>query len=513
MRSRPVVAVRSPVHGLARRSLPALDVLAQPVSAVAPAAAATTLPLLVATVAGGGSVLASVTIALALAGAVAACVNQFTRRIAATGSLYTFVVRGLGPRAGVVTGVAMLLGYGFITMFALAGGGWYAQLLLARAWPSLAHDGAAGDLPALVVVVGLGAVAWWVLRRGIRRSARVALVAEVVSMTLIGALVVALLVTAGPPSASALTPHTSPGDVAVGAVVALTAFVGFESAATLGAEARRPFRTVPRAIIWTALGAGVLYLGAAAAQLVGYAQVGLDLAAGVSPSDELTAAFGVGWAGPVLDVGVVASFLACAIASSTALVRVLFTMAREGLVPSALGRAHPEHGTPSTALAIALPVLTAAPVVAVMAGARLWPTMQALLVVSAGGYVTAYALVCAAVPAFLVRVGEVTRPAVVLAGVTATALGGALLATLALQTGAARRAGAALFVALLLAGAAMGLGRLRRRPHLRARLGVHDEPVVADLLGASAWTPPPGTPTNPGTPGSPRTPAVDGEAA
>ncbi|ACZ32070.1 amino acid permease-associated region [Xylanimonas cellulosilytica DSM 15894] len=498
---RPVVATRSPVHGLARRSLPFTDVLAQPLAAVAPSAAATTLPLLVATVAGTGSVLMALAIALVLATAVAACVNQFTRRIAATGSLYTFVVRGLGPRAGIVTGVAMLLGYGAITTFALAGGGWYVQLLATRAWPALAGDGAAGDLPALATVVVLGGVVWWVLRRGIRRSARVTLVVETVSVALIGALVIALLTTADPGAVvHAAVPGTSAADVAVGTAIALTAFVGFESAATLGAEARRPFRTVPRAILWTAVGAGVLYLGAAAAQLVGYSAAGLDLARATSPADELTAAFGVGWAGPVLDVGVIASFLACATASSTALARVLFTMGREGLVPRRFGDAHPVHGTPSAALTATLPALTVIPVAAVLAGARLWEAMQVLLVVAAGGYITAYVLVCTAVPPFLRRIGEATRGAVTLATCTAVVLTGALVTMLAVQGGSPRRAGVWAFLALLAAGAAGGLLRLRQRPRLRTHLGVHDEPVVSDLLAVPEHR-------------RPRTAGLDGEAA
>ena len=47
---------RSPVDGLDRRSVGFVDVLSQSVSAVAPSAAATTMPLLVATVAGGATV-------------------------------------------------------------------------------------------------------------------------------------------------------------------------------------------------------------------------------------------------------------------------------------------------------------------------------------------------------------------------------------------------------------------------------------------------------------------------
>ena len=89
------LADRSPLAGLARRSVGFADVLAQSVSAVAPAGAAFTTPLLVSAVAGGVS-LPALAAALVIALLTASTINEFTRRMAATGSLYTFVARGLG---------------------------------------------------------------------------------------------------------------------------------------------------------------------------------------------------------------------------------------------------------------------------------------------------------------------------------------------------------------------------------------------------------------------------------
>ena len=77
---------RSPVSGLARRSIGFVDVLAQSVSAAVPSAAAITIPSIVATVAGNGS-LRAVAGTLMLSLLVATTVNQSTRRMSATGSL------------------------------------------------------------------------------------------------------------------------------------------------------------------------------------------------------------------------------------------------------------------------------------------------------------------------------------------------------------------------------------------------------------------------------------------
>ncbi|MBG6214190.1 MAG: hypothetical protein LH475_04910 [Cryobacterium sp.] len=126
-------ADRSRVDGLDRCRVEFLDVLGQSVSTVAPSAAATTIPLLIASA--GGAPVWALASGLLIALLVASTVDQFTKRIAATGSLYTFVPVGWAerpPLASFVTGVALLLGYGFIAMFALAGAG-------SSNWPTSSH--------------------------------------------------------------------------------------------------------------------------------------------------------------------------------------------------------------------------------------------------------------------------------------------------------------------------------------------------------------------------------------
>ncbi|WP_022906856.1 amino acid permease, partial [Curtobacterium sp. B18] len=252
----PGVGTRSPVDGLSRRSVGPVDVLAQSVSAVAPSAAATTIPVLVATVAGQGATW-SLLAAMALSFLVGRTVNQFVRRVAGTGSLYTYVSLGLGPVAGVVAGAALLLGYGFIAMFSLTGSGYYLDYLLSRFVP--AAGGSARV--TVVVVVAMGAAVFAVIALGVRVSTRLTLLVETLSVAVIVVLIVALVARLHPVDASAMAlGPTAPAPFAVGTALAVTAFVGFESASVLGVEARRPFGTIPRAISWTVLVAGVLYL-------------------------------------------------------------------------------------------------------------------------------------------------------------------------------------------------------------------------------------------------------------
>lgn len=474
------IGARSPVDGLARRSVGFLDVLAQSVSAIAPSAAATTIPLLVAVVAGGATVWALAS-AMLLALLVATTVNQFTRRIATAGSLYTFVSRGLGTTASFVTGVALLVGYGFIAMFALGGAGYYLAILIARFWPTVAGSTVfAGGL-----IIAMAALCLLVLARGIRISTRVTLLVECVSVAIILVLVVALLVQAGPVRGWSVLSlgDASPANLAVGAALALTAFVGFESSSTLGVEARRPYASIPRAIRWSVIGSGLLYLIASFSQLVGFAAIGGSITTSSSPVNDLAAAYGLDGIGLLLDLSIAASFLACAIASTTALVRLLFSMGREGVLPSRFGRTHTRYRTPRVAVVVAVGVITIGLLATILLSGSVWQAMEILIVGAAGGYITAYVLVCVAAPVFLWRIGELTPWPVVRAVAASILLSGVLVVYLVVESATDRFPGVWVFLGAMTVGIAFCGLRLVRRPWLSDTIGVYDVPIAEDVLG------------------------------
>jgi amino acid transporter len=466
----PGMRTTSPVAGLDRRSVGSWDVLGQSIAAVAPAAATTTIPVLVSASAGGAA-LPAVVAAAVLALLVSVAVNVFARRLAATGSLYTFVSRSLGARAGVVTGVAILVGYTFIAMFALTGAAFYLGPLAetlgitALVLPLLA-------VPVLAVPLS-----------GARRSTRVGVLMESTSVVLIVGLGVALLVRTGPPDWAGMT-HTvtAPGMVA-GTVIALTAFVGFESATTLGVEARRPFAMVPRAVTWTVVVSGLIYVGAVAVQLTAFQALGRDLGTSAAPVNELSAAFGPPWLAGVLDVAVALSFLACAIASAVAMARILFAMGRERVLPERFGHADPVRQVPTTATRSAVAVIVVPPVVAAGLGLDLQALMNLVIVIAAAGFLTAYVLVCVAAPVFLHRIGEPHPWTTVLSWTGAAATSAALVTFLVVQATTAHAGAAGVFVALLVTGTVAGWWHLARSPVARERVGLYDEPTSHDVLG------------------------------
>jgi amino acid transporter len=278
---------------------------------------------------------------------------------------------------------------------------------------------------------------------------------------------------------------TMPGMV-TGTVLALTGFVGFESASTLGVEARRPLATVPRAVTWTVVVSGVIYVAAVTVQLTAFQVLGRDLGASTSAVNELSAAFGPAWLAWVLDVAVALSFLACAIASATAMARILFAMGRELVLPARFGHADPVRQVPTVATRSAVALVAAPPVIAAGLGLDLRTLMDIVIVLAAAGFLTAYALVCVAAPVFTRRIGEPHPWTTVLSWSGAVLTSAALVTFLVVQSMSPYAVAAWAFAALLVGGTALGWLRLARSPVARGRVGLYDEPTSRDVLGGAS---------------------------
>jgi amino acid transporter len=465
----------SPVSGLRRGQLSFAQVLGQSVSAVAPSAVMVTLPALVIPAAGRWTLGVFVVTALLMA-AVGYCVGQFATRMVAVSGLYSYTVKGLGPGAGIAAGWSLVIGYAAAAMASSVGAANYLAALLSRLGvPS-------GAVTITVLALFVGAVALTLMIRGIRLSARISLTVEVFAIVVAAAVLVIAFggsIAGGraPPHVSVEQPHSALG---FALLLAISSFVGFESAGTVAREARRPFVTVPRAIWWTPIAVGVLYVFAAAMQSTQTIRAGIG---SVPIVLTLPASAGAGSTALsiAMELGITASWFACIIGSTTALSRTLFAMGREGVVPEAVGSTNRRFHTPHVALLLAMPVIVVVPL------AYLWVTdssrevLIGLLAVSAHGYVGAYLLVCLATPVFLRRIGELTRLPLVI-GVTTAVLMIAIILWAALTLESPVWIATAVYAGLLAAGFALYVFRLRRVPGLTERVGVFDETVEGDLL-------------------------------
>jgi amino acid transporter len=137
-----------------------------------------------------------------------------------------------------------------------------------------------------------------------------------------------------------------------GLVLAIFSFVGFESAATLGAEATNPRKTIPRAIRLTAFGSGIFFIFATYAESIGFGDRASTLQDAGAPLQLLAQLRGLPFLSPALAIGASVSFFACTLACITAGARTLFSMSRDGYVLPAFGRAHASNHTPHSAVVL-----------------------------------------------------------------------------------------------------------------------------------------------------------------
>jgi len=471
-----VIRTDSPLVGLHRRKLGFAEVLAQSVAAVAPSAAAVTIPGIVIGLTGGEAVWAFVAAALIVA-LVGYSVTQFARRMASASGLYSYTAKALGVPAAFTTGWSLMIGYAGAAMASALGAGVYLGSLAGF----LGLDGWQSDGMLNVLVLGVSAVAAALMVRGIQLSARVSLALEVLSVALVVAILVTLLVS--DPSRGGELTASRPGfsGATLGVLLAVTAFVGFESSGTLGAESRNPFRAVPRALLWTPLALAVLYVFAVVAQTELFAGQAADLLSAGSPLADLAKAEERDVLSFLFDLGIFSSWFACLMGSTNALVRVLFSMGREEVCPSWFGKTHGRFGTPITAIATAVPLVAIVPLVVVATESSIMDVFVDLLTLSAYGYLVAYGLVCVAAPAFLRRIGELTPMPVVVGLGSATTIVFLVAWTIS-SYGFASGSFALVYLAAMVFGW-LRLGFLRwRRPAVLDQVGVYDEPVTGDLL-------------------------------
>src|SRR6202050_4970467 len=114
--------LREAPRGLRPQCLSYMEVLAQSIAVIAPSTVPAAILGLIFASAGAGTWLSFMRGMVGLV-FVSFNINQFARRSASPGSLYTYIVRGLGPTAGVLGGWALLFAYMLTGISTLCGFG------------------------------------------------------------------------------------------------------------------------------------------------------------------------------------------------------------------------------------------------------------------------------------------------------------------------------------------------------------------------------------------------------
>jgi amino acid transporter len=276
-------------------------------------------------------------------------IAQFSRFTPSAGSFVTFTGKAFGPSVGAATSVFILFGYivAASTIVSIAGV-WVAETLkvflgISIHWAIL----------TVLIATGTG----WLVVRGVQLST---FWSGIFFYFEAGLLVLgSILMLAAHPQFITLDPfrfsnlRSGLAGLGAGFPLAVYLFIGWENSAALAEETETPRRNIPRALITGTLAIGLFYIFLAYATAVAFSMDAHALGASRLPfidglKDSARALLGVAY------VAGVTSILGSLIGLVNSQARILFSSGREGLLPEFVGKIHPRHQTPHTAIWIFL---------------------------------------------------------------------------------------------------------------------------------------------------------------
>src|SRR5215208_1050261 len=261
-----------------------------------------------------------------------------------SGSAYTYVGKEMGPQLGFLSGWLIQLDYFFLPMVA-----W----LIGAAYLSAQFPG----VPTSVWILAFILITTVLNVVGIKVAARANFLLMVLQLLVLGifvALCFAYFVT-GDTGASLASPfwneNTTPAAIAAGAALAAYSFIGFDAVTTLAEETRNPRRTIPRAVLITALLCGALFIVAAYATQL--AHPGASFKNPDSAAFEIAGMIGGNLFASFFLAGLVIAQFAAGLAIQATSSRLLYAMGRDGVLPRRVfGYLQPRFRTPRFRIAL-----------------------------------------------------------------------------------------------------------------------------------------------------------------
>lgn len=290
----------------------------------------------------------SVGLALIACLCAATAIGQLAKHLPSAGGLYTYAARSLGPWAGLLTAWLFVGFQPLVAPFLYLEFGWAMHDVF---------DTSVGwhwSGQWVVWVLLMAVIVFLLTYRDVRLSTTAGVILGAFEIGIFAALAIWILFSkSGDLNLQPFNPSHAAGHwsgVFKGMVFAILAFIGFEASAPLGEEAKNPRRTVPRAVVGSALAIGIFYVLCSYAWVFG---AGFDnfvaQATGADPWRNLGKVFwGAGWI--VVFLAICNSIAANSNAAMNAATRVSYALARNKLAPRELGKTHPTFKTPYMAI-------------------------------------------------------------------------------------------------------------------------------------------------------------------
>ncbi len=295
----------------------------------------------------GPGIILSFLIAGAACTLAALCYAELASMIPQAGSAYSYAYAIFGELAAWVIGWDLILEYGMGGATVAVGWSFYFQDLLHAygihlpTWasgPPFTAPGRVINLPAALIVLGFAVLL-------VFRTRLNAMIARGIVAVKLG--VIAFILALGvfyirPANWTPLIPYGG-GSIIQAASLVFFAYLGFDVVAITAEESRDPARDVPFGIMGSLALSSLIYL-AAVLVLVGmvpYAMIDPD-----SPFSTVFRQVGLPWAAAVVALGAMIGITSVLYMLLLAQPRVLFAMARDGLLPAGVAGLHPRYHTP-----------------------------------------------------------------------------------------------------------------------------------------------------------------------
>jgi len=315
----------------------------------------------------------AISLSFVLAGIVCAfvglCYAEMAAMIPVSGSAYTYAYATVGELVAWIIGWDLILEYAMgAATVAVGWSGYFVSLLrnfgiiFPMQWTGPAGEAVTGadgatvtavfNLPAVLIVVALTIL----LMLGTRESTRVNNIMVVFKLFVV---LVVIVVGAFFVSRANWSPFIPPNTgrfghfgwtgILRGASVVFFAYIGFDAVSTAAQEAKLPQRDMPIGILGSLVICTLLYIGMA---LVMTGIVPYPKLAVADPVAVAIDATGIGWLAVLVKFAALAGLTTVIFVLLFGQARILFSIARDGLLPAFFSAVHPRFRTPLASQAL-----------------------------------------------------------------------------------------------------------------------------------------------------------------
>ncbi|MFP9228446.1 amino acid permease [Pectobacterium cacticida] len=269
-----------------------------------------------------------------------------SRYIKNTGAFYAYISAGIGENIGTSASFIAIFAYICIQMAIVAMLGFFLNLFISEHFHSVIPWWVLSAIAILTIwVMSVRKVEVGGMLLGVLMLCEI-----VITLVLDGAV---LMQTNHPLTYDAFKPSVFlDGNLGIAFVFAIASFIGFESTAIYAEECRDPKRTVPRATLISLLVIALFFCFSSWSLTQVYPTGEIKAVAAKDPGNfvfTIARVYLGQWSIDVMNVLLITSLFAAALAFHNNISRYIFSIARDGLIWKELCAVHKDNGTPHNA--------------------------------------------------------------------------------------------------------------------------------------------------------------------